>query len=260
MSWASKRRFLYLFGIFLFFGTLIGAPLAYKYFTIPPTCFDGIQNQGETAIDKGGPCLLLDEATLAPHAILWARSFRVRDGSYNAVAYIQNPNQGAGVMSVPYRFGLYDSNNILIVEQTGTTYIMSGGVTPVFAGGIDTGNLTVAHTYFSFTDTMLWQRVTNPASAVTINNIEVTTTSIGPRISAIAKNTSFTDITNLSFAVTVFDGAGNAINTSSTKVDRLAAGASIPIVFTWPDPFTSVIGRIDIMPVHTPILDPVKTQ
>ena len=259
MSWASKRRFLYLFGIFLFFALVIGGPLSYKYFTIAPTCFDGIQNQGETSVDKGGPCILLDESTLAPHAILWARAFRVRDGSYNAVAYIQNPNQGAGVMSVPYKFGLYDSNNILIVEQTGTTFIMPGGITPVFAGGIDTGNLAVAHTYFSFTDDLKWQRMSDPTSAITINNIEVTTTDIGPRISAIAKNNSFSDITDLSFAVTVFDGAGNAINTSATKVARLAAGASMPIVFTWPDPFTSAIGRIDIMPVHAPTLDTAKS-
>lgn len=257
MSWASRRRFLYLFFIFLFFGTLFGAPLAYKYFTIPPTCFDGIQNQGETQIDKGGPCLLLDETTLAPNAILWARAFRVRDGSYNAIAYIQNPNQSAGVEAVPYKFGLYDAKNVLIVERTGTAFIMPGGITPIFEGGIDTGNLSVSHTYFSFEDTLVWKRMKNPASVITINNIEVTNTPIGPRVSAVAKNEGFNDVLDLTFTATIFDSAGNAINTSSTKVARLGTGASTPIVFTWPDPFSAEIGRIDIVPVHAPVLDPV---
>src|SRR3989344_7429415 len=91
MSWASRRRTFYILGIVLFFMVTVGIPAAIFLYK-PPTCFDGKQNQEETAVDKGGPCLLLDERTLVPHAVVWSRSFEVRDGTYSAVAYIENPN------------------------------------------------------------------------------------------------------------------------------------------------------------------------
>src|SRR3989338_3474016 len=51
MSWASKRRTAYGGGVFLFFTAIIGIPLAIWIYE-PPACFDGKQNQGETAVYK----------------------------------------------------------------------------------------------------------------------------------------------------------------------------------------------------------------
>src|SRR3989344_4168769 len=136
MSWASRRRTIYAIGVILFFLIVVGGPLLYSYLKTPPTCTDGRQNQGETSVDKGGPRPLLDTSSLSPSAILWTRSFYVRSGSYDAVAYIQNPNQEAGVRAVSYRF-------VLIAERTGAAFLMPGGITPVFEGAIDTGNRTL---------------------------------------------------------------------------------------------------------------------
>src|ERR1700744_73511 len=132
MTWATRRRIAYLTGVFIFFAIVIGGPLAYHFLTIPATCHDGIQNQGETAIDEGGPCLLLNPAQLQPEGVLWARTFIVRSGVADAVAYVDNPNQGAGVMQASYELELYDAQNSLVSDLTGETFIMPGGVTPVF--------------------------------------------------------------------------------------------------------------------------------
>src|ERR1700683_2811708 len=130
MSWAGRRKFLYITGIALFFAVIIGVPLAYKIATIPPSCQPPfLADQGPGSV-PGGPCLILNDSYLQPSAVLWARAFQVRDGSYNAVAYIQNPNANAGVISANYQFSLYDSENVLIAERSGTTYIMPGGITP----------------------------------------------------------------------------------------------------------------------------------
>src|SRR3989344_2514809 len=137
MSWASRRRTKYLTAVILFFIVVVGGPIAYTILSIEPTCFDGKQNQGETVPDKSGPCSILDERYITPYAVMWARSFEVRSGSYTAVAYIGNPNPEAGVALAHYRFGLYDSQNILIAERVGATFIMPGGITPVLEGGID---------------------------------------------------------------------------------------------------------------------------
>ena len=257
MSWAARRKFLYLAGIFLFFLIVIGGPVAYKVATIPVTCHDGKQNQGETSADRGGPCLLLDDRYLQPHAILWARSFRVRDGSYNAVAYIENPNAAAGVATANYKFSLYDSENILIAERTGTTYIMPGGVTPVFTANIDTGNRIVAHTYFALTDKeLIWQRMSDPASVISVSGKQISNTNTVPQVSATASNSSVADLVKVSFVAVVYDTAGNAINTSATELARLSGDTRAEIGFTWPEPFATAAGSVDITPMLAPIPDP----
>lgn len=251
MSWASRRRTTYGLGLAIFLLLVIGGPLAYAYLSVEPTCQDGKRNQGESAVDRGGPCSVLDGKAIAPAAVLWTRSFRVRDGSYNAVAYLQNPNAAAGVRRVAYRFGLYDERNVIVAERTGETFIMPGATTPLFEGAIDTGNRIVAHTYFEFLEPLTWERLDNTASGISIGNRSVTSGD-EPRISAIATNPSVRDLKNVIFVVTVSDPAGNAFAASRTILATLPAGASETVTFTWPDPFLVTIGSIDITALSAP--------
>ena len=252
MSWASKRRTSYALGVFLFFAIVIGTPLAYWYFTIPATCTDGIQNQNETAPDKGGVCPVLDERALSPSTILWARSFQVRDGSYSAIAYVQNPNDGAGVASVGYKFKLYDSGNVLVAERTGRTFIMPGATTPIFEGAIPTGSRIASRTYLEFTEEVVWQRLDNRAKAISVTNVDVSDAATAPRVSANIRNTSVSDMRDVTFMVVVFDPAGNAFASSQTAVDSIEAGETQSIVFTWPDAFRIQVGRIEVTPLVAP--------
>ena len=259
MSCASRRRTSYTLGVIFFFAVVIGGPLAYWYLSVPPTCNDGVQNQGETSIDKGGPCFLLDESSLQQYALLWARSFRVRDGSYNAVAYIQNPNKEAGVRGVRYRFGLYDAKNVLVAEREGITYIMPGATTPVIEARIDAGKRIVAHTYFEFTRPFTWERMKNNALAISVNNKDISDVDRAPRLSARAQNNSVDAQTDISFVAVVFDPAGNAFAASATSLQRLDAGESSEILFTWPDPFVMQPSRLDVIPLVAPSLLTAET-
>jgi len=231
----------------MFFALTFGIPLAVWLYE-PSTCFDGKQNQGETAVDKGSPCSLLDERTLTPYAVLWSRSFQVREGAHGAVVYIENPNNEAGVRRATYRFGLYDNRNILVATREGTTFIMPGGITPIFEGAIDTGNRTVARTYFEFTGPLVWERTTNAAEALTIRNKQMFNTNESPRFTATVKNESVAEIRNVSFVAVVFDTAGNAFAASETLLSHIAPDAKHEIVFTWPEPFRFAVGRLDIFP------------
>ena len=247
-----RRRVLYLLCVFLFFAVLIGIPLAI-FLHRPPSCSDGIQNQDETSPDHGGPCLLLDDTAITPHAILWARSFKVRDGVYDSVAYVENPNNGAGVAQVGYRFGLYDSANVAVAEKKGVMYVMPGGITPVFDSDINTGNRDATHTRFEFTGPLVWERMQSVANAVKVTDKEMTDQGTMPRLTASVTNTLIRDITNISFVAVVFDPAGNAFASSATKLTRLNAGETKQIVFTWPLPFAQPVGRLDVLPLLAPI-------
>ncbi|MDB5238197.1 MAG: hypothetical protein JWM46_467 [Candidatus Kaiserbacteria bacterium] len=252
MSWASRRRTSYALGVIIFFLVVIGGPLAYWYFSIPASCTDGIQNQGETKPDRGGPCPLLDTSALSPASILWTRAFRVRDGSYNAVAYIQNQNINAGVTQVAYRFGLYDANNVLVAEKIGMTPLMPSTITPVFSGAVDTGNRVVTHAYFEFTEPLKWQRLSDTSTMLSIHDTTLSDEATVPRVEATVTNTSVKKLSHLIFIVTIFDPAGNAFAASQTAVDSLEAATSSPITFTWPDPFRVPAGRVDIRAVTAP--------
>ena len=265
MSWASRRRSAYTLGTILFFAVLIGGPILYWYVRIPETCSDGIKNGDETLTDKGGSCPLLDEHLLSPHAILWTREFSVRlpapagqaggqagDGTYNVIAYVENPNKDAGVMQAPYRFKLYDARNVLVAEREGVGFIMPGTITPVFEGAIDTGNRKVARAYLEFTAPLVWERVYDATLPIAVESKTISDVSAEPRLMVTVKNTSVADLRNAQFVASIFDTAGNAFAGSSTVIPLLSNGERKEIVFTWPDPFVYVPGRIDVLPVLKP--------
>jgi len=251
-----RRRVFYLLGIFIFFSLTIGVPVAI-YLQNPESCHDGIQNQNETSPDHGGPCIILDESALTPRAILWTRAFKVRSSLYDTVSYVLNPNETAGVATpVEYQFGLYDNENILVVERTGTTYLMPGGITPIFEGGIDIGNRTVARARFRFTEPMVWNRVRKSiTNMVEVTNKEIVDSTTAPRLNAGVINKSVEDLTNITFVAVVFDRAGNAIAASATALPRLNAGETQQVIFTWSVPFTATVGRVDIIPSYPPTVD-----
>ncbi len=253
MSWSSRRQTTIVLGFTLLFGTIIAVP-TFIWLYEPATCFDGKQNQGESAPDRSGPCVLLDERTLIPHAIQWARSFQVRDGSWSAVAYIENPNGEAGVRAVPYRFKFYDDKNILVAEREGTTYIMPGSVTPVYEGEIETGNRLVGRTYFEFAAPLVWERMSDTARVIVVTGKSLEGADTMPRLSASAENTSVSDAQDIQFVAVVFGPGGNAIGASRTVIPKLIAGAREDLVFTWPDPFTPPVGPLDVIPLRRPEL------
>ncbi|OGG80255.1 hypothetical protein A3A39_03735 [Candidatus Kaiserbacteria bacterium RIFCSPLOWO2_01_FULL_54_13] len=251
MSWASRKRTLYTIGVLVFFAIVLGVPTAIWWYE-SPTCFDKKQNQGETTIDRGGPCVLLDERTLSPYGVLWARAFLIRPGSYNAVAYVENPNRDAGARTIGYRFRLYDERNVVVAEREGKGFIMPGGVTPFLEGAISTGNRNVARTFFEFTEPPIWERLVDNASVLSISNKTVSVPESTPRITARAKNTSVVAVLDPSFVAVAFDTAGNAFAASHTTLPRLGAGEEVEVVFTWFSPFLRVAGRVDVLPLLPP--------
>lgn len=264
MSWASRRRTVYLAGVILFFFVLIGLPALYfVYRSIPPECPPGfLRPNGFTS----GPCSLLDPRYLQHEAILWARSFKVRDGTYTAAAYVQNANEKAGVERAAYRFSLYDAGNVLVAEREGTTYLMPGGITPIVESRIDTGSRSVSRTYFCFLApsgacddsgaSLIWRPYTNPATQMIINNIDLSRGSDGLRVEADVRNTAVIPMISPSFVIVLLDQNKNAVGASETQLDRLDVDQTAQITFTWPD----ALSGQNLIPRIIPLMPPMKLQ
>lgn len=250
MSWASRKRSLYLSVIFGVLAIVVAVPLSIWLYD-PATCFDNEMNQGETAVDRGGPCRLLDERSLMPHAVLWTRAFQVRDGTYTAVAYIENPNASAAVMRAPYRMRFYDDRNVPVAEREGVTYIMPGTITPVFEGQIDSGERSISRTFFEFAGPLTWEQGSDASNDIQIENKQISAGE-APRVTADAYNTSIKRIEDIRFVAVAFDSTGNAFAASQTALAALEADDRQQIVFTWPSPFIRNPARVDITAILPP--------
>lgn len=250
-SWARKRQMVYAGGVFLFFFVIV-APIVFFSTYKPASCFDGKLNQSEVSIDRGGPCVLLDSRSVQPHAVLWSRAFPVRDGFYNSVAYIENPNQGAGVYDASYQFKLYDDRNILIAERFGRVPIFPGKVFPIFESRIDTGNRVPVRTFFSFLNEFQWEKMEDPTIGLSVLNQRITKLQTTPRVDAAIRNNTTQEKEDIVVVATLFDAADNAIASSRTLVERLAPSEQAEIAFTWPRAFATPVSRVDIVPLALP--------
>ncbi len=268
MSWALRRQIIVVIVVLLFLFVVIGIPVllhVYASRTIP--CPSGSMRAPDATT---GPCQYLDEHLLSPYSVLWKRAFLVRGSTYSALAYIENPNKDAGVRSVHYHFSFYDSKNVLVAEREGDTYIMPGGVTPVFESGIDAGYRPIVRTDFCFTApgsncdapyaSLVWERMQSDVGALKIQSTPVSDPDSAPRLGATVSNISSVPIDNLGFVAIVYDLAGNAINASATTLPSVDANSSQPIGFTWPQSFGVSVGHAEIVPSVQPVPAPVSTQ
>lgn len=251
LSWSLKRRFIYIIGTLTFFAIVLGW-FAFVTLYQPATCFDGKQNQNEAGIDCGGSCAYYCESQVGDSIILFSRSFEVAEGIYNAVAYVENPNFNIGTRSVEYKFTLLDSNNQIIAERTGRTFIASGRISPIFEGGILTDGSVPVRTFFEFTSEPKWIRVEGVSeSPFVIKNKVLSDVDTKPRIDATLENTSILELREFEVVVVVFNALGNAIASSRTFVESLPKRTSIDLVYTWPKPLTkeleACVAPVDVM-------------
>lgn len=253
MSWAARRKAAYV----IIAGLIVFVPLAITSYVLlekDPTCFDGVQNQGEHSADRGGPCVLLDERALTPYTVSWARALPVRlpdangGGVYNVVAYIENPNQDAWVKNAAYRFRLYDAQNLLVGEREGVVTILPGATTPVFEGGIESGSRKATRAFFEFTEPLVWERGEKPFVDIAVGNPTVSVDGT-TRVVATVQNTGSALYEHVGFVAVLFDTTGNAFAASQTVRDSIGRKESAELVFTWPTVFEKVPGRIDVLPV-----------
>src|SRR3989344_6469515 len=91
VSWSTRRKSIYIGGTLLVFLFALALPLWYVSYEAP-SCQDGFKNQGELGTDCGGPCSLLCKAQALSPIVHWQRAFKVKDGLYNVMSYVENPN------------------------------------------------------------------------------------------------------------------------------------------------------------------------
>lgn len=243
----------YIVGLVVVPAIIIGT---YSYIKLydDPTCFDGARNQDELGIDCGGSCQFLCKFQVLEPTLLFSRSFEVVPGTYNAIAYIENPNFEAGVESVSYKFRLLDKENNLIAEREGSTFITPGNISPIFESAIKTNGNIPTRTFFEFQETLEWIKViAGEEKNLSIENRILKNTDTTPRLDAVLKNDSVFEIHDVEIISVIFNALGNAVATSRTFIDIVPERSETNLVFTWPQPFKIELEAC-VVPVQTMLL------
>lgn len=250
MTWSGRRQVLYSgVGAIVVFVLLIF--LYQTFFTSPATCFDGKQNNDETGVDCGGTaCSLICADAAHPPVVAWTRSFQTNPGFYNAVAYVQNNNVGAGARNVAYSFTLYDDKNILIGHADGIINIPPAQNTPIIESNINVGNSVVARTLFAFTNDppAVWNKVPT-GSYPQLSISQPTHASDYSKLSATLVNSNVADVRGVSVIAILYDQDNTSVATSKSLIPRVAGRSQVPVVFTWPQGVQGVVkSEIIVLP------------
>jgi hypothetical protein len=232
----------------MFLVLLFAVGAFFLFFYHPPTCFDGKQNGGEQGTDCGGACRKICPFQAAKANVLWARSFKVAPGVYNAVAYVENPNTGAAAYDAAYSFKAYDEENVLVFERSGTVTLPPKTVIAVFEPSVTTNERSPKRTFFEWHVDPRFDRTTKGLPELGVaEKVLSGETGRTPRLTARIVNPSLDEIRNIQVVATVFDTAGNAIAASRTIVDVLRKESSAEVTFTWPEAFSATVGRTDVV-------------
>ncbi|MEK7574742.1 MAG: hypothetical protein AAB511_00745 [Patescibacteria group bacterium] len=246
VSWSTKRQFIYVsivLSVFIIFLALPTFFIVYK----APSCTDGKQNQNELGTDCGGPCSVLCRASALDLIVHWQRAFKVKDGIYNVLAYVENPNLDSGVNSISYIFKLYDKDNVLIYERRGQTFVPPKKIFGIFESNIITGTRVPATVFFEFSQPPVWTKEYRKDGPIAITGQVLSGQDSMPRLSAILENRSFEPMYNTEVVAVIYGPDGNAVGASRTIVDSVEKGASTNLTFTWPEPFSGLATRIELL-------------
>lgn len=250
-SWAARRRLLILLtlgAIIVAFVAVVSIATLYK----APSCTDGVQNQGETGVDCGGPCLYLCVAAEQPPTVLFTQAFTdASTGRTVVVASIENKNNTAAAKGVLYRVTVYGARQTLIQTVTGTFDLPPGATQTVFIPGILSGKQPVASAFLDIdTASIRWVTMTtDPRIVPGVSNIVQGGTVEAPRIDATLVNRSVGELSNVQVVVLVRDAQKNVIAASGTVVPTIPGQGSAVAIFTWNTAFTGQPASIEVVPV-----------
>ena len=249
ITWSAKRQFLFGSAFFAIVLAIAAVPAYLYFFDKPQTCFDNKRNQNEVGIDCGGVCARACIQDVLPEPIqLWARAFKVSNGVYNLVAYVQNANVNYVANPAEYVFKVYDRENVLIGLRIGRSAVPPVKSFPIFEQTFNAGEREVGKVQFEFTEPLVWNRFESLRPEFVVSEPKLKNASSSPRIDAVLVNNTLKRYENVEVIAIVYGAGDNAIASSRTIVPVVGSQSSVDMVFTWPTAFSESATKIDIIP------------
>lgn len=245
--WARQRQIAY---AALVGGVLLAPVLLYGlhwYFSLPETCSDGKQNQGETGVDCGGPCPLACPFEVAPYSLQWVRVAPVAPGRYHVVAYFENSNRGRFASEIPYVVTLYDEANEILAQANGVFTLLPQPIVAVIHTNLTTGSSVATKATFTYARPTRWYQFFDEYLLPEVHEETIVSSTPRPRAEAILENPHPDPLTGIEAVGLIYDATGNLVAASRTVVERLEPHERKRIVFTWPAPWQGDGVRLEVV-------------
>ncbi len=234
-----RRRMGIIGVITAFFMVVVVLPYWYLHREIP-TCFDGKQNQGELGVDCGSPCAVLCRGQAKDLNLLWTKVFPVRQGSYDVVAYVENPNFDIGTDHFTYTATLYDADGQVITSRVSDDFVLPSERFVLFAGGMLTGDKIASKGSIEIEPNLTWVTTQKTGVSFSVSDKLLVGADQKPILTAMLHNDTPRLYRNVNVDAVIYDSKGNPIGVSSTRVEKIEPNGSEKLSFTWPDAFNYV--------------------
>lgn len=242
--WAFWRRVQYGTAYTVILSLLVFG-LYMKYGYVAPNCFDGIQNGDEHGVDCGGACVRICAFEVQPLRVMWVEAFKIMNGQYNVVAYVENPNPTTGTPELHYTFKLYDTQG-LITEREGVTTMPIDGTYPLFEGRVMTGDRVPTRTELVFSDDVVWLPGSIGTDQFSLIKRELTGADTTPRLTAQVENTALDEARDVEVVATIFDSNKKPLTASRTVMQYFPGRSVQDVYFTWPQPIVKTLRSCEV--------------
>jgi len=221
---------------------------------LPPSCTNGIKDQGETGIDCGGPCMSCEIKTLAAPQVTTTVFFEnFSRGTVDLAAQIKNPNPSWGIRHLGYEFILKGIGNKEIDRVPGETFLLPGESMWLVQPSITKPSETLVGVTLnlrSFQKTE-WQKVKPFAREAGIITRNVRFMKIKPpqvgfaALEGEVQNRSNFSLDEVEVSGVLYDAGGNVIAVGRTIVRTLKPGEARFFSIQWPNPFPGNVARFE---------------
>ena len=242
----TKRNIKQIIIALIFFSILFGFGfLIYSISIKPdPSCSDYVKNQGEEEIDCGGPCLPCELVHINDMEILSIKVIPARDNFYDLVAEIKNPNQNYGSGNISYKFELYDTQDNLVSEYPGSTYILPNQTKYILKIKAESDR-PVKQIKFSFVD-VEWEKLEDyqpPQLGVQQKEYRLLADEESgfAQVRAILINKTNFDFDKIDIDILLFNSSDRLLAINTNEIRTFLAGEERDFISTW---FNQINGQV----------------
>jgi len=234
------RRIFYGTGFFAVWG-LVGVLVFFLNFYQPANCFDNRLNGDEIEVDAGGSCVRIASSLVQAPTVVWAESFEIAPGQYNATAYVENRNLSAATPELSYTFTFFDDAGAEVGRQSGTTVLPPNSSYPIFEGRIFTDGRSIASTQLQLDPVQVWLPATVGSEQFRRQDINLQNIDTRPRLDVRLENTALQAAENVEVVATIFNDVGRAVTSSETFIEYFGPQSVQNIQFTWPNSIAKTV-------------------
>jgi len=238
------RRIIYGSG-FASFWVLVGVVIYFTTFYQPANCFDGVLNGDEVEVDAGGSCVRLAASSVMQPNIVWAESFEITPGQYNAAAYIENRNAVAATPELRYTFTMYNGTSV-VAERSGTTVLPPNSSYPIFEGRIFTDGQEITDTRLVIEPPEVWIPAMAGSEQFRTTDIDLQNVDERPSLDVRIENTALTGAQDVEVVATIFNDVGKAVTASETFIESFEPRSTQNVQFTWPNSIAKTVRSCSI--------------